>query len=106
MATDLSNKIKEDYGTVKRFCEKNEINHNTYQVIVSGHATSKKITDILISHKYIKHADDLINSDCRVVRRLKQTAQNEIVRIENRISKYKNLIANERKKLLSLKKVA
>ena len=61
--TKLSTKIKDDWGSVKRFCANNNINYNTYQVVVSGHATSKRITDILISYKYIKHTNDLTKRD-------------------------------------------
>ena len=47
-------KIKEDYGTVKRFCKKNEINFNTYRVVKSGNGSSKKIEKILKIKGYLK----------------------------------------------------
>ncbi len=59
MATKLTNRIKEDYGTVKRFCDKNNINYNTYRQVVHGFGTSTRITNILKKHKYIKSADEL-----------------------------------------------
>ncbi len=55
----LTQRIKEDWGTLKRFCEKNNININTYKVVVTGHGTSAKIVNILKKHKYIKSADEL-----------------------------------------------
>lgn len=57
--TALTMKIKDDYGSVKRFCEKNNINLNTYKVVIAGNGTSTRITNILKEHKYIKSADDL-----------------------------------------------
>lgn len=57
--TVLTMKIKEEYGSVKRFCAKNAINLNTYKVVVAGNGTSTRITNILIDHQYIKSADDL-----------------------------------------------
>lgn len=59
MATQLSQKIKEDYGTVKRFCDKNDINYNTYRQVVHGFGTSSRIIQILKKHKYIKNANEL-----------------------------------------------
>ena len=57
--TDLSRKIKYDYGSIKRFCRLVGINLNTYKVVVSGHGTSGTIANILIDLKYIKNADEL-----------------------------------------------
>ncbi|WP_294962343.1 hypothetical protein [Sulfurimonas sp.] len=57
--TKLTMKIKDEYGSVKRFCEKNNINLNTYKVVISGNGTSSKIANILINHRYITSADDL-----------------------------------------------
>jgi len=59
MARDMTTAIKEDYGTVKRFCKLHDINYNTYNVITSGFSTSKRVTDILIKEGYIKSADEL-----------------------------------------------
>lgn len=55
----LTQRIKEDWGTLKRFCEKNNININTYKVVVTGNGTSTRIVNILKKHKYIKNADEL-----------------------------------------------
>jgi len=59
MSMTLTDKIKDDYGTVKRFCAKNNINYNTYKQVVYLGATSAPIAKILIKHKYIKSADEL-----------------------------------------------
>jgi len=55
----LTQKIKEDYGTVLRFCKLNGINNNTFRVVVAGNAKSEKIVKILKKHKYIKSASEL-----------------------------------------------
>jgi len=59
MEISLTNKIKNDYGTVKRFCFINNININTFKQISYGIAKSKRITDILVKHNYIKNAEEL-----------------------------------------------
>jgi len=59
MATDMTAAIKEDYGTVKRFCKLHDINYKTYNVVCSGYASSKKIVDALLKGGYIKSADEL-----------------------------------------------
>ena len=63
MSKELSKKIKDDWGTVKRFCEKNDINYNTYKQVVYGSGKSSRIVSILKKHKYIKTADDLNNDN-------------------------------------------
>ncbi len=67
MAKELTVKIKNDYGTVKRFCKENDINYKTYNVVASGFASSERITQILISHGYIKDADELVKVNQEVV---------------------------------------
>ena len=59
MATPLTHKIKEDYGTLSRFCKIHGINRNTFQVVVSGYATSAPLAKLLIKEGYIKSADEL-----------------------------------------------
>ena len=59
MMTNLTMKIKDEYGSVKRFCKENDINLNTYKVVISGHGTSARIANILKKHKYIKSANEL-----------------------------------------------
>ena len=44
---------------LKAFCKENDINLNTYKVVISGHGTSTRITNILKKHKYIKSANEL-----------------------------------------------
>ncbi len=55
----ISLKIKEDYGTVKRFCEKNNINYSTWKVVMAGNGKSARIINILKKHKYIKDEKEL-----------------------------------------------
>lgn len=47
-------KIKEDFGSVKRFLRLHDINPNTYKVVVSGHGSSKRIVDVLKANGYLK----------------------------------------------------
>ncbi len=56
---NLTDKIREDYGTVVRFCKLHDINVNTYKVVALGNGTSTRISNILIKHKYIKSAKEL-----------------------------------------------
>ncbi len=56
----ISKQIREDWGTVKHFCKKNDINHNTFDVVMNGVYKSKPIAKILIAYGYIKHADELM----------------------------------------------
>jgi hypothetical protein len=51
---ELTQRIKADYGTVKRFCEVMGINYKTYNCVLSGHSRSKKVVDTLISIGYVK----------------------------------------------------
>jgi len=55
----LSQKIKEDYGTLTFFCKKHQINISTFKIVIYGHGKSKRIVDILKTHKYIKNAEEL-----------------------------------------------
>ncbi len=59
MSRAMTKAIKEDYGTVKRFCKIHGINYRTYNVVCSGYSSSKKVTDALIKGGYIKSADEL-----------------------------------------------
>ena len=55
----LTQKIREDWGSVPFFCRKNDINYNTFKQVIYGYGTSKKITDLLKKYKYIKNANEL-----------------------------------------------
>lgn len=59
MANEFTQKIKDDYGTVKRFCRIHDINYSTYNVVCSGYGSSKKVADALIEGGYIKSVDEL-----------------------------------------------
>lgn len=55
----LTQKIREDWGSVPFFCRKNDINYNTFKQVIYGYGTSSKIVNLLKKHKYIKNADEL-----------------------------------------------
>lgn len=55
----ISAKIKNDWGTMTHFCKKNDINYNTFKVVLYGHATSNPIIEKLKKHGYIKDASEL-----------------------------------------------
>ena len=55
----INDRIREDWGTVTFFCRKNNININTFKVVMHGNGTSSRIAKILIDQGYIKHADEL-----------------------------------------------
>ena len=55
----LTQKIKEDWGSVSFFCKKQDINYNTFRQVIYGYGTSTRIVNILKKHKYIKSADEL-----------------------------------------------
>ena len=55
----LTQKIKEDWGSVSFFCKKQDINYNTFRQVIYGYGTSARIVNILKKHKYIKSADEL-----------------------------------------------
>lgn len=55
----LTQRIKEDWGSVPFFCRKNGINYNTFKQVIYGYGTSSKIVNLLKKHKYIKNADEL-----------------------------------------------
>ena len=57
--TPLSRKIVDDWGTVKHFCKKHDINYNTFRYVVSGNGVSAPIVKVLKEHGYIKNASDL-----------------------------------------------
>jgi len=56
---ELTRRIKEDYGTVKRFCSLSGIKFSTYNVVLSGHGKSPKVTDALIKAGYIQSQQQL-----------------------------------------------
>ena len=56
---ELTQRIKSDYGTVKRFCALHDINYSTYNVVCSGYARSSRLEQILIEKGYIQSADEL-----------------------------------------------
>lgn len=58
--SEISAKIKEDWGTVKFFCKKHDINLHTFKHVLYGHGKSKPITKVLIKYKYIKSEDELV----------------------------------------------
>ena len=47
----ITEKIKEDYGTVTFFCKKHNLNIHTFRQITYGYGTSKKNTDLLKKYK-------------------------------------------------------
>lgn len=49
-----TDRIKEDFGSVKRFLRLHGINENTYKVVKSGNGTSKRIVDLLKKHGYLR----------------------------------------------------
>jgi len=49
-----TDRIKEDFGSVKRFLRLHGINENTYKVVISGHGTSRRIVDLLKKHGYLR----------------------------------------------------
>ena len=55
----LTQKIREDWGTITFFCKKHEINVHTFRQVIYGYGTSSRIVNILKKHKYIKSADEL-----------------------------------------------
>ena len=56
----LTQKIREDWGSVPFFCSKNDINYNTFKQVIYGYGTSTKIVNLLKKHKYIKSANELV----------------------------------------------
>ena len=53
MARANTKKIREEWGTVKRFCRENNINYNTFKVFNSGNGLSKRIENILKKYGYL-----------------------------------------------------
>jgi hypothetical protein len=49
-----SAKIRDEWGTIKRFCRVNGINYNTYKVVKSGNGTSPRIVRILKKYGYLE----------------------------------------------------
>jgi len=62
----ITNKIKEDWGTVVRFCKKHDININTFHVVIYGDGKSAPITNLLIKLGYIKNASELFKDNTKV----------------------------------------
>jgi len=59
LATKLTHKIKEDYGTLRRFCKIHGINARTFNVVVGGFGTSAPIVSLLMEKGYIKDPSEL-----------------------------------------------
>jgi len=55
----ISQKIKNDYGTLVFFCKKHEINLHTFKRVLYGYGTSTRIANLLIKLGYIKCKDEL-----------------------------------------------
>ena len=55
----LTQKIREDWGSVPFFCKKRDRNVHTVRQVIYGYGTSSKIVNLLKKHKYIKNADEL-----------------------------------------------
>ena len=58
--TSLSQRIREDWGTVKHYCRKRGINPNTLKQVVYGYNASQQILDTLIADGYVKDREDLL----------------------------------------------
>jgi len=63
IGNQISEKIQEDWGTLKHFCKKNSINYHTFRHVLHGRGTSTKISNILIANNYIKNANELIKTN-------------------------------------------
>jgi len=59
IGNQISEQIQDDWGTLKHFCKKNNINYHTFRHVLHGYGTSSKIVNLLKKHKYIKSADEL-----------------------------------------------
>lgn len=55
----LSKNIRNDWGTIKRFAEKNNLNYQYVRNTLAGQTDIKIITQTLIEMGYIASIDDL-----------------------------------------------
>jgi|GEM_PF-1762275 len=55
----ISQRIKNDYGTLVFFCKKHGINLHTFKRVLYGYGTSTRIANLLIKLGYIKCKDEL-----------------------------------------------
>lgn len=55
----ITEKIREDWGTMKHFCKKNDVPYESLRVMLGGIQKSQQCVDALISHGYITKASDL-----------------------------------------------
>ena len=55
----VSRKIIAEWGTIKHFCNKNDINYSTMKQVLYNNATSAPIVAKLKKHKIIKNATEL-----------------------------------------------
>jgi len=60
----ISQRIKNDYGTLVFFCKKHEINLHTFKRVLYGYGTSTRIANLLIKLGYIKCKDELKSNKC------------------------------------------
>jgi len=56
---EITKKIRQEWGTVRHFCRKHNINNRTFGVVMGGNGKSKPITDLLIEHGYLADANEL-----------------------------------------------
>lgn len=56
----VTQKIREDYGTLVCFCNKHNLTVGTFKQIIGGHQKSQRVANILIEQGYIQSADDLM----------------------------------------------
>ncbi len=55
----ITNKIKNEYGTVKHFCKIKGISYRSMYEIMQGVNKSKACVDALLEHKFIKDITEL-----------------------------------------------
>ena len=55
----LTERIKNEFGSLKHFCKVANINVNSLSVIIAGGAKSQPCVDALIEHGFIDSIDDL-----------------------------------------------
>lgn len=55
----LSNRIRDEYGTVKHFCEKHGISYHTYKNVAIGYKVSAKLEATLKNEGLIREDECL-----------------------------------------------
>ncbi len=55
----VTQKIRDDWGTLTHFCKKHDINIHTFKQVIYGFGTSSRIESILVENGYIKNINDL-----------------------------------------------